>query len=77
MTPNQADLIQKISKIPDNLMIEKIDVVNDALEVSAHFGDSIDKAVIASLQWFSHQEDFATLTINDMNGINAVFTKEV
>jgi hypothetical protein len=75
MEPYQTKLLGIISRIPDDLMIENIDLMRDEVIVGAILGDHIDKAVIAAFQWFYYQKDFKKVTISGLNGVDVMFIK--
>jgi len=75
MEQHQSKLLGIISRIPDNVWIESIDLLKDEVVVGAHFGESIDTAVIETFRWFFHQKDFKRVTVSGLNGVDVIFVQ--
>ena len=75
MEQHQSKLLGIISRIPDDLWIENVDLVKDEVVVGGHLGDSIDNAVLKAFQWFIHQDDFKKVTVSGLNGVDVIFVK--
>ena len=75
MERSQSTLLGIVSRIPDRLWIENIDLVKEEIVVGAYLGDSIDDAVLWAFRWFYDQKDFKKVTISSLNGVDVIFVK--
>ena len=73
---SRANLIQEITNIPDELLIEQINDFKKGLIVHVKLGDNIDHIQSLAFRWFSNQKTWTSMTISKMNGVTVTMVKE-
>jgi hypothetical protein len=73
---SKADLMQKISNIPDELLVEQVNVFNYSVIAHVKLGDNIDHIQGLAFRWFANQKDWQSLEIRRMNGVSVTMVKE-
>jgi hypothetical protein len=73
---SKLDLIQRISNIPDSVIIEQVNEFKHSLIVHGRIGDNLDETQGIVFRWFCTQKDWDTLTLSKMNGVSVTMVKD-
>lgn len=73
---SKADLMQRISNIPDCVIIEQVNSFNKGIIVHCKLGDNIDQTQGVVFRWFCSQKDWDSLLLSKMNGVTVAMVKD-